>query len=165
MAFLIAALAIAADQLSKLAVAGYFNGVEGATSPILPGILNFTYIHNTGAAFGIFTNARWPLFIFAGIASIVLAVWILRTKNKGWVFTLATGLVLGGAVGNMIDRGFIGYVRDFIHFNVPFAVFNVADSCVVVGSVMLAVWLLFLDPSLKKKEDKPAESGKNEAGT
>lgn len=157
LACVIAAVAILLDQLTKIWIVGLTGGIEGASLPVLPGVLDFTYVKNTGAAFGIFSGATWVLTVLTVIALAVLVFWVLKNKHKSLFFFISAGMVLGGALGNMIDRVFLGFVRDFIHFNLPFAVFNVADAFVVVGAILLCIYILFMDPEMKKKEqDEPA---------
>lgn len=157
--FLVYALAlVAADQLSKLWVV--------RTLPLnsegIPLILGFdlTYIRNTGAAFGMLQNLALPLgpitvdgTLLLGILSlavtVLLTVYMYRNLERlPRLPTVALTLILAGAAGNMIDRLRLGYVVDFIHFQVGsfnFAVFNISDSCVVIGAALLLLGSLFGD--------------------
>lgn len=151
--FLVYALAlVAADQLTKLWVVRTLPlGGEG-----LPLILGFdlTYIRNTGAAFGMLRNLAIPLgfltidgTLLLGLlslaVSILLTIYLYRNLGRLSALTMvALTLILAGAAGNMIDRLRLGYVVDFIHFQVgsfDFAVFNIADSCVVIGAGLLLI--------------------------
>jgi signal peptidase II len=109
-------------------------------------------VHNRGAAFGILKNQLF-LFILSSIFAIILIYFNLkksRNKNKLSLNNLALGLILSGAIGNLIDRLLLGYVVDFLDFRV-WPVFNVADSAITVGAVLLA-WSL-----LKDSREKPAD--------
>ena len=145
----LAALLIALDQASKLWISSHFS--YGESLPVT-GFFNLVLAHNTGAAFSFLSDAGgWQRWLFSAIA-LVAAVWIVRLlrqhAHETW-FCLALSLVLGGALGNLIDRISYGYVIDFIDifFNsYHFPAFNVADSAISVGAA-----LLILD-SFRKKQ-------------
>ena len=142
--FLLAAALVALDQFVKLQVMTHIP--VGEHVPFLPYLVDQTYVRNTGAAFSIFSEHTW---ILAGI-SLVMSVLLGWCLWKGIPFQKPLGrltvtLLLAGAVGNLIDRAFRGYVVDM--FNVlfmDFAVFNVADICIVVGGfAAFAYYVLF----------------------
>ena len=142
--FLLAAALVALDQFVKLQVMTHIP--VGEHVPFLPYLVDLTYVRNTGAAFSIFSEHTW---ILAGI-SLVMSVLLGWCLWKGIPFQKPLGrltvtLLLAGAVGNLIDRAFRGYVVDM--FNVlfmDFAVFNVADICIVVGGfAAFAYYVLF----------------------
>ena len=142
--FLLAAVLVALDQFVKLQVMTHIP--VGEHVPFLPYLVDLTYVRNTGAAFSIFSEHTW---ILAGI-SLVMSVLLGWCLWKGIPFQKPLGrltvtLLLAGAVGNLIDRAFRGYVVDM--FNVlfmDFAVFNVADICIVVGGfAAFAYYVLF----------------------
>ena len=106
--------------------------------------LNMTLAHNYGAAFSFLSDAggwqRWFFIILASIVSLVLLVWLLRLARREWVTGLGLALVLGGAVGNLIDRIQLGYVVDFIDVHYAgwhYPAFNVADSAITCGVILL----------------------------
>jgi signal peptidase II len=139
-----------ADQFTKtLAV----NRLQDGSFPVIPNALHMTYVQNSGAAFGIFKNSNMMLTILmAVIIAALLAV--LAKKPRGGLWSVASGLILGGAAGNFIDRITRGYVVDFIDVRLfHYAVFNVADSCVVAGVVILFICMMFFD---KKEEPNDA---------
>ncbi len=159
---IIAVVFIILDQLSKVWISGAFGGVP-VTDPVADGIpvikniLYFSYQKNEGAAFGIMQGARW---IFVPLTIIVCALfiwWLIRLKKKHSLLCVASGLMLAGAVGNLIDRAFLGYVRDFIYVNIPFATFNVADACLVVGTVLMGIYILFFHERFMKKSAQQEE--------
>jgi signal peptidase II len=141
--FLAAAALVALDQYTKLAIRSTLELGEQLT--LLPGVLGLTYVQNTGMAFSSLSGATWFLTLVSLAASIAVAVMLLRNHPFSHPFgkwTLA--LILAGAVGNLIDRFFLHYVTDMIQvLFVNFAVFNVADCCVVTGGILLAVYVLF----------------------
>ena len=139
---LLSAFVIIADQISKAYISSHF--VEFEFTRILA-VLDITRMHNVGAAFSFLASASgWQRWVFIGLAVVVsigITTWLLRLP-RGVHFLLAGGLalVLGGAIGNVIDRIRLGYVIDFIHFHwdrAYFPAFNVADSAITVGATCL----------------------------
>jgi signal peptidase II len=127
------------DQLSKWYVWSHFELRE--SRPAFSTLLSWTYLHNTGGAFSILNGARW-FFLSAGVLiSFLLARALPRMAQGHPVPALAYALILGGAVGNLIDRGLYGYVVDFIDFH-WWPVFNLADSAITVGITLLALSIL-----------------------
>ncbi len=113
--------------------------------------LNITLAHNYGAAFSFLSDAggwqRWFFIVLAGVVSLVLLVWLLRLPRREWLTGLGLSLVLGGAVGNLIDRVELGYVVDFVdvHFGGwHYPAFNVADSAITCGVILLLLDALLL---------------------
>jgi signal peptidase II len=107
---------------------------------------------NRGAAFGMFSESRW-VFMSASVIFIAVLIYVLKTvKIDNKLFNISVALILGGGIGNMIDRVFLGYVVDFIEFTfMDFAVFNIADSAISIGSVCLAVYFIFFDKTFFSK--------------
>ncbi len=143
--FTTALLLVAADQLSKLWIR---SNLAIGESLFEVGFFRLTYVRNTGAAFGLFQGQSLPLTIVAlvGVAALLLYVFFFYRKlpfldNR--LGKLALGLVLGGTVGNLIDRIYLGYVTDFIAVSI-WPAFNIADSAIVVGVIILAYSLLCL---------------------
>ena len=142
---LTALLIVVADQLSKLWIRSNL-GIGESLFEV--GFFRVTHVHNTGAAFGLFQGQTFILTIIAsvGVAALLLYAFFFHHKcpfvgNR--LGKLALGLVLGGTVGNLIDRIYLGHVTDFINFNV-WPAFNIADSAIVVGSIILAYSLISL---------------------
>ncbi|MFQ2959007.1 signal peptidase II [Legionella pneumophila] len=139
-------LVIICDQLSK-----YWVGVlltPYKPMPVMP-MLNFTLAFNTGAAFSFLSGAGdWHRWFFAGFSflmSIILLIWLVRTPEQARFQSVGISLILGGAIGNLIDRGLHGYVIDFIdvyYKHHHFATFNLADSAICVGAAILVLDLL-----------------------
>ena len=125
--------------------------------------LNITLAHNYGAAFSFLSDAggwqRWFFVVLASGVSLVLTVWLLRLPREEWLTGMALGLVIGGAVGNLVDRVQLGYVVDFIdvHFKGwHYPAFNVADSAITVGVALLLIDGLFFSAARNRK---PTEKG------
>lgn len=150
--FLAAAVLVVLDQLTKLAIRSSL--ALGQQLVLIPGIVGLTYVQNTGMAFSSLTGKTAFLAAVSLAASVAIAV--ILAKNLlfshpfgKWPLTL----ILAGAVGNLIDRLFMGFVTDMIQvLFINFAVFNVADCCVVVGGILLAVYVLFFWEKLEPKE-------------
>lgn len=140
--YLFAALLVALDQGTKYLTRLYLPGED--TLVLLPGVLGLTYVENTGMAFSTFSGYTTLLALVSLAASVALVVAIQKRWLPHPAGPWLLALLLGGAVGNLIDRAFLGYVTDMIQvLFVRFAVFNVADCCVVVGAILLAVYLIF----------------------
>lgn len=139
-------LIILFDQITK-----YFtrlNLSKIGSIELLPGYLSLTYVENTGAAFGIFREKK---FILVGITSIIILamIYVLYTnKNLNKYMKIALTLIIAGAIGNLIDRVYFGFVTDFIHMYIKnifdWPVYNVADISVVCGTVLLAINILLM---------------------
>jgi len=143
--FLVALLVVAADQLSKIWIR---SNLPLGHSIYEIGFFRIIHIHNTGAAFGLFQGYTFPLIIIAlvGIAFLLAYVLVIYRRYPALdnlPNRVAVGLILGGTVGNLIDRLRFGYVTDFIDFNL-WPAFNVADSAVTVGAILFAYSILFV---------------------
>jgi signal peptidase II len=150
---LLSVVVIALDQLSKWWALTALQPA-GLPHPVIPGFLNWTLAFNTGAAFSFLAAGdgwqRWFFVLLAVAISGVLVVWLHRTPRSDWKTAMPLALIVGGALGNLIDRLHAAQVTDFIHvyyreWNYP--VFNVADCGITVGAVMLVVFGLFADKS------------------
>ena len=129
-----------ADQFTKVLILGYYRLGDSTT---ITGFFNIVRAHNTGAAFSFLASAggwqRW-FFTAIGVAATVFIVWMLRSHPGQKLFSFALACILGGAVGNVVDRLIHGYVVDFLQFHWAgwyFPAFNVADSAITIGAVCL----------------------------
>lgn len=145
--FGVAIIVIILDQVSKQFVVNTL--LLHQPMPIFPW-LNFTLSYNTGAAFSMMAYIggwqRWFLGALAVIVSIILSFWIALGDSDKKLYLFSLSLILGGAVSNLIDRCLHGYVIDFIDFHIGawhFATFNVADSAITVGAILLGILLIF----------------------
>ncbi|MCK4261890.1 signal peptidase II [bacterium] len=134
----LAGLILVIDQLSKYYVQELI--LPGQSIPVLKNIFHLTHIHNTGAAFGILRH-QTAFLIFISILSVILIIYLQRKFSRrypDWTFSI--GLILGGATGNLIDRVRFGYVVDFLDFSLydhHWPAFNLADSAITVGVIIL----------------------------
>ncbi len=133
--------AILLDQGTKLAIDSSMKLYQSI--PVLP-FFKLTYVHNTGAAFSFLSEAGgWQRWFFAGLAlaiSCVIAVWLARLKQHETLLAVALALVLGGAIGNLIDRLAYGYVIDFLDVYYQtwhWPAFNIADSAITLGVILM----------------------------
>ena len=150
---LTALLIVVADQLSKLWIR---SSLAIGESLFEVGFFRLTRVHNSGAAFGLFQGQSFLLTIIAsvGVAALLLYAFLFHHKFpflENRLGKLALGLVLGGTVGNLIDRIYLGCVTDFIDFNF-WPAFNIADSAIVVGVIILAYSLIGLATAGKSSD-------------
>lgn len=126
---------------------------------IVPGVLDFRFVRNTGSAFGMFQGQSSILAVLAIGAISFLALYFLREARENRLVAAAIGLQIGGAIGNVVDRFRHGYVVDFIDFP-RFPTFNVADSAITVGVILLIYAVLFKDlQDARAQADEPLRSG------
>ncbi len=138
------------DQLTKFLVIKNLSLNE--TLPIIKGVMHLTLLHNRGAAFGILKNQA-PVFIFTSILAIILIYFNLKIARhkKLSLYNIALSFILAGALGNLIDRLFLGYVIDFLDFRI-WPVFNVADSAITIGAILLGYSILKSDRTAQKRD-------------
>lgn len=148
---MISLVVIGLDQMSKMSVFKSLTSYE--TYAVIP-MLNFTLAYNTGSAFSFLSSAgdwhRWFFTIFSAAMSIALMIWIIRLPTKARLQCFALSLILGGALGNLVDRIRLGHVIDFIdvYYKIyHWPVFNLAD-----GAICLGAFLMFLE--LRKTAEK-----------
>jgi signal peptidase II len=159
--FVFAALIVLLDQFFKRWIVLTLGA--GGETVIIPGIMSLIYVENTGAAFSILAGQRWLLAGIAFIAIIVL-VFILLRYNEGFWGTLGLASVLGGAVGNLIDRVFHGYVIDMFRTLLfpNFAIFNIADIFITLGGITFCIFFIISSFKSTKREEKYSEDEQDE---
>jgi signal peptidase II len=151
------------DQLVKQWITQYFSGRPvGSSIHILGNILELISVQNRGVAFSLL-EGRESLYVLIALA-VAVVVWLYwRLRNSPSVLIkVIFGLIIGGAIGNLIDRLRLGYVVDFVYFHIPaigfsFAVFNVADSSITVGVILLIAVLLFSSRPAVEPAEQPSE--------
>lgn len=150
--FMLSLAVIVCDQLSKYLVGIFLTPYHPL--PVFP-MFNLTLAYNTGAAFSFLSGAgdwhRWFFAAFSFIVSIILAIWLYRSENQTRLLSAGISLILGGAMGNLLDRALHGYVIDFIDLYYKhhhFATFNIADSAICIGA-----GLFVLDALITKSSD------------
>ncbi len=139
----LAAFSLGLDQASKIAIDKSFQLYESIG--VMP-FFNLTYVHNTGAAFSFLSEAGgWQRWFFAALAiimSTIMTIWLSRLKENETLLAVALSLILGGAIGNLIDRLFYGYVIDFLdvyYGTYHWPAFNIADSAITIGVALMLV--------------------------
>lgn len=152
-----ALLAFAADRASKILILKYAFGLSfpaadkfGETLPLWDGVFNLTYYGNTGMAFGMLAGNKALLICLcvAILAAVIFFTVKMRVKSR--LALVSLGMIVGGALGNLLDRILYGFVIDYFDFClINYPIFNVADCFVVVGAVLTCVYVIFFD----KKED------------
>ncbi len=148
--------AVAVDYISKVLAKTFLYDQDDVR--LIPYIFNLTYLENKGAAWGMFADKRWIFMIISTVAIIAMLFIQFKYADAPKMFCIPLAFVIGGGIGNMIDRIFSGYVVDFIQFDFykDFPVFNVADMFVTVGTVLLGIYLIFFDKVVlvSRKEEK-----------
>ena len=148
----LSAALVGLDQWTKFIAVAHLQYRERV--PVIPGFWDWNLTHNTGAAFSFLADAGgWQHGFFVLLAvgiSAMLSYWLYRTERGDWRTALPFALIVSGAIGNVIDRVRFGYVIDFIHWywrGFDWPVFNVADSCIVAGAVLMVLFSLRRKPA------------------
>jgi signal peptidase II len=138
----LALILLIADQFTKVLILGYY---QHGDSTVVTSFFNIVRVHNLGAAFSFLASAggwqRW-FFTALGVGAALFIVWMLKSHGGQKLFSFALACILGGAVGNVIDRVLYGYVVDFLDFHwrgTHFPAFNIADSAITIGAAALIV--------------------------
>ena len=147
MEFMIISLLVLIDQVTKYIAKNFL--IKKQPINILDGILNLVYVENRGAAFGIFRDKKIILVGFTSLVIVGLIYYLYKNKGKDKIIDICLMLVIAGAIGNLIDRVFLSYVVDFIHFYIrdvfDWPVFNFADIYVSIGAMLLSIKLILFD--------------------
>ena len=160
--------AVLLDQASKLLVVLFLDRQTPLT--LIEGVFRFSYVENRGAAFGMLDEHRWVFLILSTVGILAFLFYLWKFRPKSVLGCLALCFVIGGGIGNMIERILLGYVIDFIDFCAfpslwPW-VFNVADSFVCVGAGMMILWLILetvKEARAKKATEAPAKAEEQSA--
>jgi len=132
-------LVVILDQISKAFALRYLS--TSPSIPIIPSVFHLTFVRNTGIAFGLFRDDNFVITAAIFVCVVLLMIISLRLRNAANGYQWAYGLVMGGALSNFIDRLRLGYVVDFLDFQI-WPVFNIADSCITVGILILMLFTL-----------------------
>ncbi len=159
MIFLFIAILVVIDQATKYWIIRFVDINEKI--PVIEDFFSITHVRNSGGAFSFLAEHGWGLYFLAFMSlfiSVVLLVIIYRIRNKDmfWI-RLAASVLAGGSIGNMIDRFVHRSVVDFLRFDFgkyTFPIFNFADMCIVIGSITLALFLLFDKRMMRSEEEK-----------
>lgn len=151
--FIISVFVLIVDQYTKIIA---MRSLASGPIEVIKGIFNLTLVHNTGAAFGILQNARWFFLFSTPLIIIAIIAFLILNKDRNILTQISLALIIGGALGNYADRLRYGYVIDFFDFMI-WPVFNVADSCVVIGTILFAWYIYFSNgkniESINKKKN------------
>ena len=150
--FLLAIIGIFLDQVTKLLVTGFLN--LNQVINVIDGFFSITYVRNTGAAWGMFSNNTLIISIISILFLFILIKYIKELPKIDFLYVVAFGLIIGGIIGNLIDRLLRGYVVDFFRFIIldyNYPVFNVADMLIVIGSIVLIISFVRDDIIEKRK--------------
>lgn len=145
MIFIIVFVTLSLDQLTKFISTRHL--FVNQSYPVIKNVFHLTLVHNRGAAFGVLKN-QVPFFIAASVFAVALIFFTLKDSRGKKLFRASLGLILAGALGNLVDRLFFGYVIDFLDFRV-WPVFNIADSAITVGAALLG-WCILRNPKSNK---------------
>ncbi len=151
------AISLIFDQVTKISIVDRFH--YGERLVVIPNFFDLTHVRNPGGAFSFFADgpAEWRMALFVGatvLAIILLLSYLIRSEDDEWLNSMALGLIMGGAVGNLIDRLAYGEVIDFIDVHLwggyTWPTFNIADSVVILGVGILLIDLFFLEQGVEK---------------
>lgn len=160
LAGIVAAVCLVADQITKYIVSS--NMIQYESIPFIDGLINFTYIRNPGAAWGILGGKTWLLLIFTAVIMAIVVIILVKDKLKSKLLFWSGCLIISGGIGNMIDRIFNGgEVVDFIETAfMDFPVFNIADCAVVIGAGLLILYFILdtVAEAVKKKNKEATDS-------
>ena len=145
---ILSAVIAAVDFLLKILVINNLRPV--GTVEVIPGLFSLKYVENKGAAFGMLSDARWIFIVFTIVIIIALIIIMIRKNINSKLFYVAAILIIGGGIGNLIDRIFYGYVVDYLSISFFPPVCNFADYCITIGAVLMVIYLLFFSDFIKK---------------
>lgn len=149
--YIIVSAIIVLDQVTKYLVTQYIP--LHAEVDFIPFFINLTHYENEGASFGIFSSQRWVFMSLSTIAIIAIIIFLIKQYKRHILLTVSLAFILGGGIGNMIDRILRTVVVDFFKFTfVDFAIFNVADMFITFGAVMLGIYVVFFEKKVEEAE-------------
>ena len=153
------AVILLADLLTKKYIVEYLFTQSGRSHVLIKGFINLVYTENTGAGFGMFSGNTVALTVITTIVIAAVLVFLVLAQKENMWLRVSLLFVVGGGIGNLVDRIALGYVRDFIQFAFwqNFAIFNIADSFVTVGVFMLVIVLIVMLLGERKKSQKEFE--------
>lgn len=126
---------------------------------VIPGVFSLTYSENRGVAFGLFQNGTVIFAIATSIVIILFSILLFKNYKKSKLFSVAAALIIGGGLGNLIERLFLGYVVDYLSLSFFPPICNFADYCITAGTICLIVYLIFFSDFMKSDKKKPDHDG------
>lgn len=152
---IIAAVVTSADQFSKFLISAGFNKTDHIT--FIPGLIDIVYVENRGAAFSMLNEHTWFLGLISVLFCVAIIAYMLIKKPKNRMLVICAGLLLGGALGNGIDRLARSFVVDFIEITLfRFPVFNLADIAITAGAALLVLHIILSEKESKNGKDNSA---------
>ncbi len=151
----LAALVAVIDQVIKYFISVYLKPIS--SFEIIPGLFKLDYVENRGAAFGMLSDARWIFIAFTIIVTAIFIVVVIKNSIKSKIFYASAILIIGGGIGNLIDRIFFGYVIDYLSVSFFPPVCNFADYCITVGAVLLIIYIAFISDLKNSKKGNKAD--------
>ena len=148
---IIGAVLVGIDQLIKFFVSVYLQPVGKVN--VIGDIFKLTYVENRGVAFGMFSDMRWVFVVLTVALLAIIIIYMFIKKPQGKFFYICSALIIGGGIGNLIDRVFYGYVIDYLSLSFFPPVCNFADYCITAGTVLLMVYLLFFSDTFSKRTE------------
>ena len=146
----LAVLVAVIDQVLKYLVVNFLDKTN--PTEIIPNLFSLTYVENKGAAFGMLADARWIFITFTIVITAFLIYILFKKRINNKLFLTSVVLIIGGGIGNLIDRIFLGYVVDFLSISFFPPVCNFADYCITIGAVLLVIYILFMSDFTKKEK-------------
>ena len=147
--FVIVALVVAVDQITKYIVVA--NVKPQGSVGFIPHVLDFVYSENRGVAFGMFQDATWLFVVLTSIVIVAFLILLIKNYKTSKLFSIASALIIGGGIGNLIDRIRLGYVVDFLQLSFFNPICNLADYAITFGTFLLIIYLLFFYRPKKTK--------------
>lgn len=142
MIYVIIILSVIIDRITKILAV---KGLKDNSIDIIKGIFRLSYVENTGAAFGIGSKSTALLTVFSVLILVLVIGALIKYKPSEKIAKISAALIIGGAIGNIIDRVVQGYVVDFLDFYlINYPVFNFADCCIVIGTILFCIYVLFI---------------------
>ena len=148
-ALIIGALIVVIDQVIKYFVATGLKPIGEYT--VIENLFMLRYVENRGVAFGMFQDLRWVFVALTPVMLIAIIVYMFKKKPSGKFFYICAGLIIGGGIGNLIDRVLYGYVIDYLSLSFFPPVCNFADYAITIGVILLVVYIFFFSDSFKKR--------------
>lgn len=155
-ALVVGLLLAVADQVIKYFISVDLKPIGSVT--VIDNILDFTYVENRGVAFGMFSGMRWIFIVLTAALIVAIIIYMFVKKPKSKLFYVCVSLIVGGGIGNLIDRIFYGYVIDYISLSFFDPVCNFADYCITVGTILLVIYVLFFTKDLNEQKKVKAPS-------
>lgn len=146
-ALIIGLVVAGADQLIKYFVSTNLKPVGSVD--VINNVFSLTYVENRGVAFGMFENMRWIFIALTSALIIAIIIYMFSKKPTSKLFYVCAALIIGGGIGNLIDRIFYGYVIDYLSLSFFPPVCNFADYCITIGTIILMIYVLFFTNTLK----------------